>query len=346
MYVTILFVVYGNFDIISGGYLYDRRLAEFFSARGHTVRVITPDELTETSPPEAQVCIVDELCHPHFRTAREWNRLPDSAVRVAMVHHLASDEDLPLGKRIRHWNYERQFFQFPDYVIVNSRSTADSVRRKTPYRGEIGLAMPGRDSGDSREGKLHERRPFTQGKLELLFLGNVIPRKGLHHILTYLERFTPGELVLHVGGRLDADPEYAERMRTRVQNSGLKDIVHFHGFLEIETKDRLLNSAQLLVVPSSHEGFGIVYLEALGHGVVPVAGNKGGSGDIIRSGVNGFRINPHRPRQLHRIIESVRTSPETYSKLQQQAVKTWKNHPDWNETFRSVGETIEAMAAT
>ncbi|AHC16776.1 glycosyltransferase family 4 protein [Salinispira pacifica] len=346
MNVEILFVVYGNLDIVSGGYLYDRRLAEYLTQRGHTIRVCTPGELSEQSAPEAGLCIVDELCHPDFRHEQQWNRLPASGVKVAMVHHLAAEEDLPVPDRLRHLLYERQFFRFPDYVIVNSRNTADSVRRLTPYRGALGLAMPGRDSESGLSEGAREQTSHGSERFRLLFLGNVIPRKGLHHILRYMEKYSPANLELHVGGRLDADPEYSKKMQHRVLKGGLGELVHFHGYVEDEQKRQLLQSAHMLVVPSSHEGFGIVYLEAMGYGVVPVAGRKGGAGDIIRNGENGFLIHPSRPRELHRIIGTLKNNPAVLGEFQLNARETWRNHPGWNETFRTVAEDMEMLAAS
>ncbi|MCL6560346.1 MAG: glycosyltransferase, partial [Firmicutes bacterium] len=130
------------------------------------------------------------------------------------------------------------------------------------------------------------------GALRLLFLGNVIPRKGLHTLLTALERLPPGDWHLTVAGRLDMDPAYMRRVRGTVARRRWEGQVEFTGVLWEREVALCLARSHLLAVPSFYEGFGIVYLEGMAFGLPALATTKGAAQEIITSGKDGFLIAP------------------------------------------------------
>lgn len=76
-----------------------------------------------------------------------------------------------------------------------------------------------------------------------------------------------------------------------VDELGLADRVRFLG--PVDHLHELMPAADVLLLPSMHESFGLVALEAMACGVVPVVTNQGGTGDFIVEGVNGFLRDPH-----------------------------------------------------
>ena len=78
----------------------------------------------------------------------------------------------------------------------------------------------------------------------------------------------------------------------QVADYDLSSIVHFHGSLDNAPLIELLKQSHVLVVPSSYEGFGIVYLEGMGFGLPAIGTTAGAAGEIITHGENGYLIQP------------------------------------------------------
>jgi glycosyltransferase involved in cell wall biosynthesis len=98
----------------------------------------------------------------------------------------------------------------------------------------------------------------------------------------------------------------------------------------------LLEGGHLLAVPSQYEGFGIVYLEAMGFGLPPLASAAGGARDLIRHGDNGYLIQPGESKSLANHIESLYNDREQLIRLSLAARRTFQAHPTWSDNGRVV----------
>ena len=98
---------------------------------------------------------------------------------------------------------------------------------------------------------------------------------------------------LLVGGGTDAD-----RVRSLVEQMGLRDRVTLAGFVADDQLVDYYNSCDVFAMPSSREGFGIVFLEALACGKPVVGGNKDGAVDALCGGELGVLINPDNVTEL------------------------------------------------
>jgi glycosyltransferase involved in cell wall biosynthesis len=108
-----------------------------------------------------------------------------------------------------------------------------------------------------------------QDKLRLLFLGRLDRKKGLENLLDALSSFRSTELNLNICGTGDA--VYVESLRARVEALGLTPMVTFRGHVDGEEKSKAFAEADVCVVPSHNENFGMVVTEALAHGVPVIA---------------------------------------------------------------------------
>ncbi len=84
-------------------------------------------------------------------------------------------------------------------------------------------------------------------------------------------------------------PEMAE-VRLQVAAAGLTDRVEFLG--QVDNLEEILPVADLLLLPSLHESFGLVALEGMSCGVVPMVTNRGGAAEFIQDGINGYLRDP------------------------------------------------------
>jgi asparagine synthase (glutamine-hydrolysing) len=94
------------------------------------------------------------------------------------------------------------------------------------------------------------------------------------------------------------------RLHALAREAGVADRVDFRGYVPDEELPALYNEADVFVMPSQNEGFGIVFLEALACGVPVIAGNKDGSVDVVLNGEIGVLIDPHDSHQLDEAIRS------------------------------------------
>jgi phosphatidylinositol alpha-1,6-mannosyltransferase len=97
-----------------------------------------------------------------------------------------------------------------------------------------------------------------------------------------------GEHYLHIVGDGPLKPE----LEALVGELGLQGRVHFLGRLSDAALSEAYGEAGLFVMPSSKEGFGIVYLEAWQHGVPVICGNEDAAHEIVEHGVDGFVVAP------------------------------------------------------
>ena len=127
-------------------------------------------------------------------------------------------------------------------------------------------------------------------KLNVLFLGLIAKEKGIFDLVQMIGKNVQifrGKLVLHIGG--NGNVKELERLILRY---GIDDIVHYHGWVSGEAKDRLLSQSDVYVLPSYTEGLPMSILEAMAYRMPIVATPVGGIPEIVRNGENGYLVSP------------------------------------------------------
>lgn len=130
-------------------------------------------------------------------------------------------------------------------------------------------------------------------------IGRLIPRKGYEQLLKVWVHFSDAHLAIVGEGPL---LEKLQRLCTQLQ---LTNRVHVLGYVNEHTKMSLLQTASLYVSAASHEGFGIVFLEAMQAGLPIVATNNGGQTDFLRDGENALLIPPDNEQALREALQQM-----------------------------------------
>jgi glycosyltransferase involved in cell wall biosynthesis len=346
--VRVGIVVYGSLDVVSGGNLYDRTLADNLKASGHEVEIVSiplrsyglnlaqnfsPRLRRRLSKQSYDVLLEDELAHPSlFRLNRTL-----APPRVGIVHHLRSSEERAPWQNDLYRKVEKRYLQSVDAFVFNSETTKETVESLLGKKTRNVVATPGGDrlprSITAQEVAL---RAATPGELRILFVGNLIPRKGLHTLLKALQSLEGRSFRLDVVGREDADRGYAATIRRQARELGLADRIHFHGPLEGTVLEERFRTAQVLAVPSSYEGFGIVYLEAMGFGLPVIASASGASDEIVRHESTGFLVPPGDSWSLARRIESLHEDRTLLTRMSIAAFEAFEDHPGWKASMGQV----------
>jgi glycosyltransferase involved in cell wall biosynthesis len=181
-----------------------------------------------------------------------------------------------------------------------------------------------------------------QSPLRILFLGNLIERKGFHALLEAVsdERLT---VKVDVVGALDSEPAYARAMQASAAARGFRSAVTFHGPLDHAPLVEKLKAAHVLVVPSSYEGFGIVYLEGMGFGLPAIGTTAGAAGEIIVDGKNGYLISPRDSRTLTDRLIALDRDRALLRQLSLNALTRYRQQPKWEETAARIRKFLLAQ---
>jgi len=127
---------------------------------------------------------------------------------------------------------------------------------------------------------------IPEDEVVLISIGRLIRRKALHDVFLALSRLDKGRFRLLVIGD---GPEEAH-LRDLARTLGLSSQVDFLGAVWGDRKFQYLAAADMFVLPSAHEGFGLVFLEAMHCGLPVIAGASGGQTDFLRHGETGFLV--------------------------------------------------------
>ena len=339
-------VIYGSIDTLSGGYMYDRMLVEYLRAQGDSVEIISlpwrnyaahlRDNFTFKLPPNLDILIQDELNHPSLIGA---NRGRHPYPIISLVHHLRCSELRPKWQNDLYRPIEKRYLQSVDGFIFNSKTTKGVVNDLIGSGKPDVVAYPPTDRfGDAiSEEEIKERS--KKKELHMLFLGNVMGRKGLHTLLEAV-RLSNFDLRLDIVGSLTTDPEYAAQMQEFVSTNGLSSAVHFHGALNNQPLVEKLKAAHILVVPSSYEGFGIVYLEGMGFGLPAIGTTLGAAGEVIEEGVTGFLIQPGDSHALAARLQLMNEKRDLLIQMSLAARNRYLAQPKWNQTAHQIREFL------
>jgi len=107
------------------------------------------------------------------------------------------------------------------------------------------------------------------------------------------------------------------RLEGMARKRRLGERVRFLGEVRADELRRLYATADVFVLPSRKEGFGIVFLEAMWHGLPVVAARTGGTTDVVEDGVTGVLVPPENPVQLVHAVSGLLLLPEERTKLGQ-----------------------------
>jgi glycosyltransferase involved in cell wall biosynthesis len=132
-----------------------------------------------------------------------------------------------------------------------------------------------------------------------------------------------------VVGSLTVDPEYVRAMRGQIAQAGLTRQVTLLGSLSDTEIAAGLARSHVLAVPSSYEGFGIVYVEGMGFGLPAIASTAGGAQEIITHGQNGFLVSPGNSTTVARHLYELSQNRQRLLDMSLAAYACYAAHPTW-----------------
>jgi len=193
-------------------------------------------------------------------------------------------------------------------------------------------------------GKEKSRRELGLGEGKIiLFVGRIDPVKGVEQIvkaMPYLQNSTENKLVV-IGGDGNSLDETA-KLRGIARELNIEDSVIFAGSIKQDKLPLYYSAADVCVISSYYESFGLVALESLACGTPVVATDVGGARSIIREGETGYVIADNEPRRIAEKIDLLlaRSSPDINSAL---SIRASVSRFDWSNIAKDIADRFEAV---
>ncbi|MGA9477061.1 MAG: glycosyltransferase, partial [Desulfobacterales bacterium] len=187
-------------------------------------------------------------------------------------------------------------------------------------------------------------RSREKGPLRLFFLANVLPHKGFDRLIDALAAVSTRVWRLSVVGSLTMNNPYARKIVARVDAYGLSQNIRFLGVRDGPALAAILKKSHLLVLPYSHEAFGIVFLEGMAFGLPAVGSSLGAAREIIRHGENGFLLAPEDSAGLAKVVEDLYANRNRLDVMSQRALATFHMHPGWQDTVEKIHVFLKTLA--
>lgn len=247
----------------SGGNRYDAELVGALRLAGWRTRMVEVGrDVTDADPvladlPEHEPVLVDGLL---LERGIAWP--PLGARRVVPLLHMPPSDDAAFALLHR-----------VDSAVTTSAWTAERVREHLPDAPSIVVALPG-----VRPTRLVGTSPTGR---RLRCVGALLPHKGQDVLLAALGRIRHLEWRCELVGPSDVDPAFTRRLLAMAAGAGIADRVTITGPRHANPVDGLYSGADLLVLPSRTESYGMAAAEALACGVPVVAADTGGVREAV-----------------------------------------------------------------
>jgi glycosyltransferase involved in cell wall biosynthesis len=316
----------------SGGNTYDRRVRRGLATAGwtvHTHEVPGPSQLADSLSriPDGSVVLVDglvaspapEVLVPESRRLR----------LVALVH-------MPLGDA-----REGEVLSAAAAVVTTSAWAREAVLQLHSLPGDrVRVAEPGVEAA--------RLAPGTVDGGALLSVAAVVPGKGHDVLLDALATVASRRWRCLCVGSLDRDPDFVATLRRRAGDGGLNGRLDFSGVQAEDELARSYGAADLLVLASRAETYGMVVTEALARGIPVVAADVGGVPEALGYGADGTRpgvlVTPDDPAALGEALRAWLEDAGLRRRLRRAARERRESLTGWATTTAAVADVLARAA--
>jgi glycosyltransferase involved in cell wall biosynthesis len=319
----------------TGGYEYDRRIAAGLRALGWAVTVHALDASFPAPTPAA-----------HAAARAAFARIPDGATvlvdglalgalpevaaaearrlrLVALVHHpLADETGLEPARAEALRRSEAQALAAVQCVVTTSGTTARGLARYGVPPERIAVIEPGTDPA-----------PLAGGSggpgVALLCVAAVVPRKGHAVLIDALSGLADRDWILTCVGSLARSPQTVAALEHRIAALGLAHRVTLRDAVDRATLDACYARADVFVLPTFHEGYGMALAEALARGLPVVSTRAGAVPETVPSDA-GLLVPPGDPAALRDALARVLDDAALRARLAAGARRARARLPDWD----------------
>jgi glycosyltransferase involved in cell wall biosynthesis len=344
------FAVPGDLATPTGGYAYDRRMIAELGDLGWQVDIIDlgdgfpwPDEATSATAqarlnavPAGQSVVIDGLALGVLPQAA--SQLAKRNIVHALVHHpLALEWGLSIKQAEALRGSERAALAAVQGVIVTSEPTARLVASDYGVPpGRITVAKPGNDPV--------QLAPRTRNNvIQLLSVGAVVPRKGFDVLIAALADLTDLPWQLTIAGDRTRDLNAVTELDAGIAHHALEHRVLSLGAISQQRLAALYRKADLFVLASRFEGYGMAYAEAIAHGL-PIIGTHAGAIPETVPAAAGLLVRPGDSAALAQALRRAIGDADLRDRLAEAAAKAAAQLPTWRHSAEIFARALERPA--
>jgi glycosyltransferase involved in cell wall biosynthesis len=344
------FAVPGDLATPTGGYAYDRRMIVELGDLGWQIDLLDlgdgfpwPNEATRMAARRqllttaaGRTVVVDGLALGVLPEAA--SQLARRNPLLALVHHpLALEHGLSVEHAGTLLASERAALAAAQGVVVTSAATARLVASEYGVPAErISVARPGSDPALPAQGS-------KDGVVRLLSVGAVVPRKGFDVLIAALATVTDLPWRLTIAGDRTRDRNAAAQLDADIARHALENRVAAPGAVSPQRLAALYAEADVFVLASHFEGYGMAYAEAVAHGLPVIGTNAGAIPDTVPSQA-GLLVPPGDIPELSKALRRVIGENELRRRLASGARAAAPQLPSWRQSAEIFARALETLA--
>jgi glycosyltransferase involved in cell wall biosynthesis len=345
---SLVLMVPGPLGTRTGGSIYDRRMAEGLRRCGWNVRVCeleghfpepssaALDEAARVlkAVPDDSVVVIDGLALGSMpdQIEREGQRL-----RIVGLIHLPLAADVGLDRQTaqRLEANERRALACVSLALVTGQSTASTLVRYGVEPDRLVLVEPGTDAAPRARGS-------DGGPLQLLCVATLNCGKGHDILFRALADVPQRNWRLTCAGNLRRHPGTSERLRVLLGTLRLEDRVSLAGELDELTLAECYHRADLFVLATRHETYGMAVAEALAHGLPVISTTTGAIPQLVGDDA-GLLVPPGDAAALTHALSLALGDSQRRARLAAGARRAAERLPTWDAAVHKMSAALERV---
>jgi len=343
----LIFVYPGELNSTSGGYAYDRRIIEGLEHHGWQIQLISLGDgypfidLTQREYARSRLLNLVQGV-PMVIDGLALGVLPDLAPvianrhpLIALIHHPLAFEFGLSDSEIKYLKQsETQALKHVLGVIANSPATARDLNQYYGIHSEIvHVVLPGTDRTRRLEPRV-QRDIDDFNPVNLLSVGSIIPRKGFHDLIPALVPLIDLPWTLSIAGETSSNVKAYELLTSNIKDFHLEGRINVLGVVTNEELEHLYAKADIFVLASLFEGYGMVYAEAIAHGLPIIATSGGAIPDTVPEKA-GLLVAPGDIPALTNALKTLILDQPYRARLSFGALDAALLQPTWEDTIQN-----------
>lgn len=236
---------------------------------------------------------------------------------IVIIHHFTYLNESGF-RRIAEYLKQHIYYALIKEIVTPNIFTLDFARKLYPHKKIAVVPLP-------FELDYSQTDKYIDG--EYLFVGTIERRKGLSLLLDALgiiRKESSLNFNLDIVGKIIDEAYYASLVQ-KAKELGIEDNVHFHGRVSRIELEEMYSKTEIFTFPSLLEGFGMVIVEAMSHGIPVIAFDNSAMPYTIKNGINGLLASNKDPISMAEQIIKLSGNKKLRQKLQTGMKETIEN---------------------